>query len=1121
MKSIEDNSIENKIDQSGESDKLLHLNFDDLTLKDAKQIFKELQEHQIELQKQNEELRKKHHDFDVAREKYINLINNSPTGFATLNEKVRITDINVTAAKLLGQDPDILKDQLFANYILGEDKGIFELNFKLVFDTEEPQEFDIRLLRKNNEIFWCQIKLVIIKAPEGSRSCNVIINSKNEHKRTEKALKESILQWNKIFNGISDSICLIDADGKLLKANKNTTELLDKRESDLIGLPCTKIIHGSTESADNCPFQKAKITKKRETLIIEFQNRWMEIIVDPLLDEHSNFIGAVHIMSDITDRQRVEESLKESEEKFKSVFEDALDGILITDIENKEIISGNKMICKMLGYDSNEISGVGLDTIFCDPTVSHSLNLIEKDTSSEIRKLISIEVIRTNSTTFFADINSSFVKIKGKKFLLSIIRDITQRMEIEKELKETKERFELIFNSSPDAILITRIHDGHYIDSNETFTKYTGFTRDELNGKSTLDVNIWNNPSDRNKLMAAIKEKGFCRNLELVVRNKNGTFRTIIMSAEIIPLHGTPHLLSISRDITDRKEMEKLFRQSEEKYRLIADNAIDVILVFQVKSRKFTYVSPSIKHLTGYNLKDVKQMDLKELLTPESFKCLLIDLAKRMVNFKNDQNTNRSKIYEIEVVCKDGSKIWTELSTTFNVNEQGEIEEIIGVNRNIHERKIIQEKEKQNELRLASLLKITQGVFESDEKLLEFSLQEAIKLTASKIGYFYLYNEQKKEFTILAWSKDTMEEYNITEPQNTYKLENSGFWGEVVHQRKAVIDNNFTKSSPLKKGYSEEHIPLNKFLSIPVIIDNKIEAVVGVTNKIDDYTETDIANLSILMDGVWKLLQKKDLEKLLQEKNEELQNLIATKDRFFSIIAHDLKNPFNIIIGFSELIMNNKNNNGLDNLKKYASYIHTSSKQAYNLLVNLLEWSSSQRGLMQFNPEAFEIEPFINETIHVLQSNTEDKKIKITINIPAVLQVYADKNMLGIILRNLISNAIKYTHVNGIIDINVVESEHDITFSVTDNGTGIKEEDLEKLFKNDIQFTTPGTNSEKGTGLGLLLCHDFVLKHKGRIWAESEYGKGSTFFVTLPKLKTETPSPRKRSAGEDKKDAAE
>jgi PAS domain S-box-containing protein len=1104
MKVSDSNFGENHIKYSRDNDYLLDMNFDDLTLKDAKQIFTELQKHQMELQKQNQELNKKHHDFELAREKYLNLINNAPLGFVTLSEKAIITEINSTAAGYFGGDASILLNLPITSFILIEDLSVFELNLKLVFATEEQQEFDLRLLRKNNEVCWTHVKLVIIRSNDGIKNCNAIIDGKNEHKRTEAILKESLLKWQQIFNGIGDSVCLLDNDGKILQANKKTRELLKKTESEILGHICYEVVHGLNEAITDCPFQRTKISKQRETFTMQFNSKWMEVIVDPLLNDQGIMIGAVHIMSDITERLRVGEALKESEEKFKTIFEEALDGILISDIDSRKCISANKMICKMLRFNGDEINDILIDSLFKEENIINSLRLTEKSDANDIRKLINAQVKRKDGSVFFADINSSFVKIKGKHFLLSIFRDITHRAEIEQELKDAKERFELIFNSGPDAILITRIEDGFYYDSNETFRKYTGYSREDLRGKSTLDIDIWKNPSDRDKLMQTLSETGKCQNLELQVCNKDGSERTVIMSAEIIPINGVQYLLSISREITERKAMEDMLRQSEARYRLITENANDVILVFSVPEQKLTYISPSIENLSGFTADEVMQMDLKDIHPIESYNYLFSDIDLRIKEISKGNNSNRSKSYELQLICKDNSLLWTELSTSFNINENNEVVEMIGVSRNISERKTIEEKIKQNEIRLASLLKISQSNYKTDEELLNFSIDEAINLTASKFGYFFYYSEHQKEFTLLSWSSQAVKECTVLLPETVYQLEKTGLWGEAVRQRKPILINNFKEENSLKKGYPKGHVELERFLTVPVIIEEKIVGVIGVANKSVDYNETDVIHLTLLMDEVWKVMQRNDLENLLTEKNKELHNLITTKDRFFSVVAHDLKNPFNVIIGFSELMMNDNKKNSVENLKKYASYIHSASQQAFNLLINLLEWSSAERGSMQFNPELFAIEKFLNETLKILSTSYIDKKITVNINIQPGLYVYADKNMLGIIIRNLISNAIKYTHVNGNIDIDVNESNDEFMFTITDNGIGIPKEDLDKLFKPEIQHTTIGTNNEKGTGLGLLLCRDFVIKHKGRIWAESEFGKGSVFHFALPKIPKST-----------------
>jgi len=248
--------------------------------------------------------------------------------------------------------------------------------------------------------------------------------------------------------------------------------------------------------------------------------------------------------------------------------------------------------------------------------------------------------------------------------------------------------------------------------------------------------------------------------------------------------------------------------------------------------------------------------------------------------------------------------------------------------------------------------------------------------------------------------------------------------------------------------------------------------------------------------------EKKNLEHtfdLLNETNKELSQLNAEKDKFFSIIAHDLKSPFNAIIGFSDLLVAQVDKNNLEKIKNYASIIQQSSHRAMGLLMNLMEWSQSQTGRMNFSPQHFELVELIDETVLLLIDAALQKSITIRNNLPFITLVYADKAMISTVLRNLISNAIKFTKSGGNIVISASENQNELTVSVKDSGIGISKDRIEKLFRLDESYSTTGTNNEKGTGLGLILCKEFVEKHQGKIWAESEVGIGSTFYFTIPR----------------------
>ncbi len=266
----------------------------------------------------------------------------------------------------------------------------------------------------------------------------------------------------------------------------------------------------------------------------------------------------------------------------------------------------------------------------------------------------------------------------------------------------------------------------------------------------------------------------------------------------------------------------------------------------------------------------------------------------------------------------------------------------------------------------------------------------------------------------------------------------------------------------------------------PIVVDDK---VVGASFFGSDVTERKLA------------------EKMIIENTERLHELNATKDKFFSIIGHDLKGPFNAILGFSELLVESVSDKNYEDVEKFARIIHKSSGNSMDLLTNLLEWSRSQSGNMDFNPEYFEIYTFIKEAIDVSDQVAKQKSISISKNLPHSLPVFADKDMVNTIIRNLVSNAIKFTNKGGEIIISAEQNQDELIISVRDNGVGINKNDLEKLFRIDEAYSTIGTQNEKGTGLGLILCKEFVDYHGGKIWAESKPGNGSNFKFSLP-LKT-------------------
>jgi signal transduction histidine kinase len=244
-------------------------------------------------------------------------------------------------------------------------------------------------------------------------------------------------------------------------------------------------------------------------------------------------------------------------------------------------------------------------------------------------------------------------------------------------------------------------------------------------------------------------------------------------------------------------------------------------------------------------------------------------------------------------------------------------------------------------------------------------------------------------------------------------------------------------------------------------------------------------------------------EQKLRQTNDALGKAVATKDKFFSIIAHDLKNPLGAMIGLSDMMLEHYDDISEDDRMDLAKGINRSSKNLYELLKNLLEWSRAQTGKIPYTPQTFDIAGIAESCILLLAESANAKNITLLLQIEPDTIVFADMQMITTVIRNLISNAIKFTEEDGEIRIESNYRTDVIEIAVMDNGVGMTSEKVDKLFKiGEKYISTDGTSGEKGTGLGLILCKEFIEKHGGKIWVESEVGKGSTFRFTLPTSET-------------------
>ena len=313
---------------------------------------------------------------------------------------------------------------------------------------------------------------------------------------------------------------------------------------------------------------------------------------------------------------------------------------------------------------------------------------------------------------------------------------------------------------------------------------------------------------------------------------------------------------------------------------------------------------------------------------------------------------------------------------------------------------------------------------------------------------------------------------------------------------KVVYDNEFMKSEWVK-FMPGGHMDLPNVLFSPLNIEGKTVGIMGMACKEGDFNENDARIAAAFGDYAAIALQNsRNLEKL-NEYARKLEELNSVKDKMLSIMSHDLKSPYSSILGFSEILKIKASEENPQEVMRIAGIIHDAISQNYNLLNNLLTWTRAQAGYIEFNPQKVALQDLFQELSDNLDHQQKQKNISLNYSL-GLNEIYADRNMLSVVFRNLISNAIKYSFPDSAINIEVNNVKGVIQCSISDTGVGIEPDRLTDMHENNTIQSTRGTAQEKGTGFGLMICKEFVYRHGGKLWAESEPGHGSTFYFTIP-----------------------
>ena len=655
--------------------------------------------------------------------------------------------------------------------------------------------------------------------------------------------------------------------------------------------------------------------------------------------------------------------------------------------------------------------------------------------------------------TYYENIYNPIFGHDGKVIgLVVFVIDITERKKTEKALELNQRKFQSLFNYMSEGAALHEIiyndqgvaDDYRITETNPAFSQLLGLDREKVTGKTSREAYKVNDPPYLD-VYSRVAETGVPIVFETYFPPLKKHFSISVYSP------GKGSFATIFQDITIHKESEQTLRVSLTKYKVLFESFHFGITISD-PAGSIIETNKIAEELLGLSQEELR----KRTISGEEWRVIRSDgTTMPDSEYPSVRALLQKQVVEnveMGIIKENNNVTWLNVSAV-PIPLEGYGVAITYLN--ITNRKLAEEALARSEARFRSYFELPltgRAMISTGKDWLD------VNTTLCKmLGY------SKEELLHTSWEI-------VTHPDDIERCQSQ--FDKVLTGE--IEGYNIDKRYLHKQGH--------------VIFTHLAIQCVRKPDRSVDYLVAVIIDISDL----------KMAENDLRASEIKFRELNATKDKFFSIIAHDLRSPFSSIIGFSDILVEQIRARDYDGIEKYAEIIQHSSQQAMELLVNLIEWTRSQTGRIEYNPEYFDFVNFLKETIPLFINIARQKSISVIEELPMHEPVFADKIMLSTVIRNLISNAIKFTRPGGQILIKTFRQPGFLKICVSDNGIGIPKNQIGKLFLLSENYSTPGTNKEKGTGLGLVLCKEFTEKHGGKIWAESTPGAGSTFCFELP-----------------------
>jgi len=1053
---------------------------------------------------------------------------------------------------------DILTEESFDSV-----KNIIDINLKKYYAGEVNMPhatFEVQQYHKNGSIIWIEVSAKMTLDAKGEPNEIIgIIRVIDDRKRMELAIKESEQKYRLMSENTLDLVAIINiTKEKLTFASEacyrilgyTQEEILDltldeimppdsyEKTQEIIRTDVSRLLQGKYDNVSSGIVYEAQHYRKDGSLI------WVEISAKFILpddyylmtnskqanneqanNENIDFtsllenLEVIAVTRVIDDRKKMELTLKESEARYTLIANTIKDIILMIDISTLRYLYVAGACEELTGFTPEECLKVTVK----DLVTPESFKLITEVIETNLKKYYAGEIDVPHATFEFQQYHKNgsiiwtecsakmTVKPDGTPDkIIAINRVIEDRKKMELVLKENERRYRLMADNTNDMFWTLDVATQKFTYMSGACCEISGYTATEYLNMELKDIlpphflqlalHIIESEVDK-ELINIFRDEYTKKSdtgavFEVQQYNKNGSLIWVEMSIKFLPTSNTSsnaEIVGTTRLIDARKKIELKLKDSESKHRLFAENTNDMIWMLDAYDFKLNYVGGAFYEIMGYTREELLSMDIKDIFISDSLNLLQQEANTAIEEYLSNSVKNIDRIIELQQYHKNGHLIWTELSfkvvskdtvsddNTNTVNDRSTVM-LVGSTRLINERKTIYAKLQASE--------------QKHKAITENAKDPIWTIDLKTMKYTYI---SPSCYDVFGW---TVEEHlNMTAkdilPPSSLALVKKLI---AVGIEKYNADKTYTPGATLEmQKYHKNGYLLWVEVSARILTDEtgELSSILGVSRNIDARK----ANEAKILEQQEELEhQKIDLE---HQKNE-LEKANAQKDKFFSIIAHDLRNPFAALLNTAEVLFHYSTELNTDNIIKYVGVIHKSATHIHELLENLLGWAHSSMGAVKYNPIINDISETVYTTVKLLEAQATTKKISIEVETKSNdLMAVCDIRMIETVIRNLISNAIKFSYMNSTIKVvisNYTEQPDYLLISVKDSGTGIPTDKIDKLFRiEEKTVSTKGTKNESGSGLGLILCKEFIDKHNCKIWLKSTENKGTTFFFTLPK----------------------